>query len=342
MLEHDRGDDQSAVGLFEQARDLYARFGDQHLEELARVYYALGKSRIRLSQFAEGEQELDRSDRLVGRLPREPPEMPGLILNERAVLARDWKGDLEEAERLFTAGLASHRKSGVPYLVADGLNSLAVIKMDRGKLDEALALYEEALAQTRQMYGDRSPAAALTLENLGSLYSKRGEWERNLTTLTEVLSIREEAYGADSAPAARTRINMGLALFKMGRFEQALEMLDVAIALCRKHYGEQSLEVAVALSHRAGCLEALGDLGTAARHYESALAILDAMDAPTSGWRLSTLLDLTRLRCKQRSPDRARSTADLALAVLEPETPDHREWIGKFEEAIASCASGSP
>jgi tetratricopeptide (TPR) repeat protein len=212
--------------------------------------------------------------------------------------------------------------------------------MERGKLDEALALYEEALGQTRQLYGDRSPAAAITLENIGSLYSRRGEWDRNLATLTEVLSIREEVYGADSAPASRTRVNMGLALFKLGRIEQALEVIDVALAGCRKHYGEHSLEVAVVLSHRAACRQALGDLGSASRDFESALAILDAMDAPASEWRLATLLDIARLRCKQGSPDRARSSADLALAVLDPETPDHQEWIGKFEEAMASCAAG--
>jgi serine/threonine-protein kinase len=337
LVEHDRGDYAAAVERYMQARDVFAEIGDEDIEERAQLYLGLSRSRIRMLQFAEAEQDLDTSDRLLARLSGEHPGDRAQHLDLRATLAMDWKDDAEQAERLSAEALTLFRKGDYPYQLLDGLNSLAVIKVQRGKLGEAQPLFEEALGLARETFGDRSQSVAIYLENLGNLHLRRGELDKTTAALEEVLSIREEIYGQDSAPAVRTRINMGNPLLQLERVPEALQLLDEVLDGSRKHYGEKSLEVAVVLKYRGAALEALGDLGAASKSYESALAILDAMDAPAASWRIKTMLALVGLRCKQGDRDRARGIADQARQVLDPEKLDHREWISALDQTMTSC-----
>lgn len=118
-----------------------------------------------------------------------------MVLAERAILAQDWKGDLEESERLYTASLAFHRQAEEPWLLTDGLNNLAVIKTSRGKLDEAIALYEDEVTTSHRRRRPRlrpqvarGGIALATAPSAKGLGTPVGEEHRTCYQLTGVRS----------------------------------------------------------------------------------------------------------------------------------------------------------
>ena len=332
---HDRGDFQSAMPLHDEAIRIVEALGDAHLEELAVLHHARALTLSALSRYEEAEQALDRSDAALDRLTSDLPGKRGSILTSRATLANDWKGDLDEAEALYTEALRLYRLSGEPWLVVEGLNSLAVIKTIREKLDEAIPLHEESIAAARQLYGNEHPQVATRLENYGNVYMRRREFDRTIALLEEALAIREAVYGADSFPAARTRFNMGAVANQSGDDRRALALFDATLPVFRTHAGERSQEVAIALLYRGRCHESLGSLASALRDYESALAIFEELGAPEL--RLNTLVNLSRFHCKAGSPERAYSTQELALRGLEAGSESHARWSSAFERELATC-----
>lgn len=270
-------------------------------------------------------------------MPGEELGRRGQVLSERADLARYWTNDLAEAERLSTVALDLFRRNGEPFLIADALGNLAVMKMHRNQLDEAIALYEEAIELTREVYGERRPHVAVRLENLGNVHLIRGELDQTNALLGEVLAIRESVYGTDSVLAARTRFNMGVVASRTGDFARASQLIGSTLDVLRKSPGEQSLDYATALLALGLADAGLGDRASARSRYEASLAIQDGLAAPTAELRLRTLDALAKVRCQLGSVDQGRQAAELALAALDRGNAEHQKWIGSFESLIANC-----
>jgi eukaryotic-like serine/threonine-protein kinase len=337
LAHRERGELEEALSLYQRASSLVVGDGDAQIEERITGEYELALVLSKASRYAEAEQRLDASERLVDRLPGEHPVKRALIVSARAVIAESWKGDLAEAERLGTAALELLRRGGEPHQLADALNNLALIEKSRGKLDGAIPLFEEAIGINKRIYGDRHPVVAVTLENLGSVYMRRREYDKALALLDEVLAIREAVLGSESLPAARTRFNMGVVASESGDFARAFELIDAGLGIFRQQYGERSIEAALGFLYRGASSEGFERFDAARRDYESSLAILETLGAPTDATRLNVLDRLARLQCRQGSIERARATADLALGALDGENADHQQWIDRFEEVRASC-----
>ncbi|HEX2465850.1 MAG TPA: serine/threonine-protein kinase [Thermoanaerobaculia bacterium] len=341
LAHRDRGELDEALSLYQRSLSLLASRNDAEIAEQVTAEYELALVLSRASRFAEAEQHLEASDGLLDRLADESPVKRAQILSARSVLAENWKGDLDAAERLSAAALELQRRGSERYLITDALNNLALIKNSRGKYDEAIPLYEEAIALNKEIYGDRHPVVAVNLENLGNVYMRRGEYDTTLALLDEVLSIRESALGPDSLPAARTRFNMGVVASYSGDFARAFTLLDAGLAIFRREYGERTVEAAVGFFYRGSSNEGLGRFDAALRDYESSLAILDALgSSPTEVMRLNAVESLSRLRCRQGvAMDRARGAVEQVLAALDRGNSDHQTWIERFEKLRESCAA---
>ena len=314
----DAGDYEHAMSLYQRAAAILDAKGDDALGERALVHVEIGRALGQASRFPEAEQELDRATELLDRMPDEDLGTRGLLLSERADLARIWTNDLATAERLSTEALDLYRRNGEPFLIADALGNLAVIKMHRGQLDEVIPLYEEAIALTREVYGERHPHVAVRLENLGDVYRMQGKLDQTKALLDEVLAIREEAYGKDSPSVARTRVNMGVVALHEGDFARASESIGSALDVFRKQSGEQSLDYATVLFALGKAEAGLGNHAQALDRFESSLAIQDAVGTPpTAEMRLRTLHSLADVRCAQRSLEGVRQTTEVALAALD-------------------------
>ena len=200
LVHRERGELDESLSFYERAGAVPMGDDVAAIEERTTLEYEHALVLTRASRYAEAEQHLDAADRLIETLPGDDFLRRAQVLTARAVIAENWKADLEEAERMSTEALELQRRGGVPHVIADCLNNLAIIKNSRGKHDEAIALYEEAIALSRKTYGDRHPVVAVNLENLGGVYMRQGEYAKTLALLDEVLSIREASFGKDSAP----------------------------------------------------------------------------------------------------------------------------------------------
>ena len=217
-------------------------------------------------------------------------------------------------------------------------SNLALVEMERGRLEPAAAQLEESVEIARDLLGDASPSVALRLENLANVRDRQGDYALTAELLGEVLAIREPVYGADSFPVAKTRFNTGMVSMKAGHYERALELINQAIPVFREHTGEASFEMVGALHNRGNCRAELGDDVGALADFRTALAIADRLDTPTTPGRLSLLKTIADFHCRRGDAAAARDAAKLALAGLDPDDPSHDRWRTAFEGLVVGCS----
>ena len=332
-----RGEYDKAVSVSQEAISILAALGPSARRDLAGAYWEAGRSEFYRSNYAEAERDVEMSDKILDQLSEDVSFERAQNLTLRGSLDNRWKGDLDRAAERLTEALAIQRRLGDPFNISDGLNNLALVEMERGRLEEAAAQLEEAVEITREQFGDDSPSVALRLENLGNVRYRQGDYAKTAELLGEVLAIRVPVYGADSFPVAKTRFNTGMVSMKAGQYERALDLIDQAIPVFREHTGERSFEMVGALHNRGKCRAELGDDDGALADFKAALAIADQLDTPTTPGRLSLLKTMADFYCRRGDTAAARDTANLAITVLEPDNPTSEKWRTAFEQLLESC-----
>ncbi|HSO21703.1 MAG TPA: tetratricopeptide repeat protein [Chondromyces sp.] len=332
-----RGQYDEAVAVTEEAISILATLGPSARRDLAGAYWEAGRSEFYRSRYPEAEQDVEISDEILGQLTEDVSLERAQNLTLRGSLENRWKGDIDRAAELLTEALAIQRRNGDPFNISDGLSNLALVEMERGRLEEAAAQLEESVEITRDLLGDASPSVALRLENLANVRYRQGDYEKTAELLGEVLAIRVPVYGADSFPVAKTRFNTGVVSMKAGQYERALELIDQAIPVFREHTGDQSFEMVGALHNRGKCRAELGDDNGALADFRTALAIADRLDTPATPGRLGVLTTMTAFHCQRGDRAAAAATANLVLEALEPDNPAHERWRTAVENQLAAC-----
>jgi serine/threonine protein kinase/tetratricopeptide (TPR) repeat protein len=141
------------------------------------------------------------------------------------------EGKLDSAESLYERvipKLRSHGDSGA-RLLPSALNNLAYLRMTRGDLSRAEALYREAIAQERQW--GKIPNVLLLYNNLAGVLDRAGDTAGTEATLRE--AIREaEAYWPDGDA------QVGFKYGALGAWYLSLELPDSAEAPLRRALSE--------------------------------------------------------------------------------------------------------
>lgn len=153
-----------------------------------------------------------------------------------------------------------------------------------GRYEEALVLYERALAVVREI-GERSGEAAI-LNNIGLVYNALGQYEQALELYEQTLAILIEV--GDRAREGFTLNNIGFVYQELGQYEQALEFYEQALAISiemddRSFRG--TILNNIGLGHNS-----LGEYEQALEFYEQALVIsIEVGDRPGEGTTLSNI-----------------------------------------------------
>jgi tetratricopeptide (TPR) repeat protein len=156
-------------------------------------------------------------------------------------------GDLAGAEGLCRDILAKHNRNDAVYF--DAIHLLAVVQSRSGRLAEALASYDEALA-IRPRFPD-------ALNNRANIFKALKRFDEALAGYDSALAVRPDFVEALS--------NRGKALMEMSRFEDALASYDRALASRPDHV--------MALNNRGRALNELKRFDEAVISYDKALAI---------------------------------------------------------------------
>jgi tetratricopeptide (TPR) repeat protein len=205
-------------------------------------------------------------------------------------------GEFGKAERLYTEFLEHHPNN------FDALHGLGQINHRRGRLDAALALFQEALKC------DLCRAAGFA--SLGLVFHSLRHFERALVSFDEGLRLEP-----DNAELLNGR---GVTLLELRRPADALESFDRLLASVPDHRD--------ALGNRANALLKLNRVAEALAAYERALE-LAPKNAPLLANRAAALRRLDR-------PHEALMSAASALAIK----PDFAH--ARFVESVARLSLG--
>jgi tetratricopeptide (TPR) repeat protein len=162
-----------AERTFEQVLEILRARVPEDDERVQRVIADLAESR-------------ERSARVGGDRDADPRNL------ERLAHDYEERGDYATAERLADKALELRRRSGVESRgLADSLLTVALLRFRTGRLTEAGALYEEALAGlalARQATGDLDAAERLFREALDIV--RRTYGERSTVSVRELCNLR--------------------------------------------------------------------------------------------------------------------------------------------------------
>jgi tetratricopeptide (TPR) repeat protein len=203
---------------------------------------------LNMAAIHQGEGKVDKAEHLVQRALAVNPNSIG-ALAQLAEIQRD-QGELDESIRLFSEALAiddAHpflwigigdvlQRAGrfepaveafrsVLELDPDSFNArynLGVTYSNMGREDEAMAIYEEALARA-----PKHPKAPAARNNLGALHLARGETD-------QALAHFEAALG-DAPYNLESRYNVAMLYLETGRQGEAIALLEEAAELEPNH-----------------------------------------------------------------------------------------------------------
>ena len=110
------------------------------------------------------------------------------------------------------------------------MNNLALLLSETGDVNEAEALYREALAIRRQVFGDEHPAVATGLKNLALLLMRREAFADAEALYREALAIGRRLPGNEHH-LANTLNNFAALLATLGRYDEAEPLCREGLAI---------------------------------------------------------------------------------------------------------------
>jgi tetratricopeptide (TPR) repeat protein len=141
-----------------------------------------------------------------------------------------------------------------------------------GDARQAIEYYEQALTIYKEVYGEKHPNVAATLNNIGSACTVLGEPKKALEYCKQALAIYKEVYGERHRVVATTLNSIGATWVAQGEPEKALEYYKQALSIDKEVYGERHPDVATTLNI-GEAWRLLGEPKKALEYYKQALSI---------------------------------------------------------------------
>jgi len=247
---------------------------------------------------------------------------------------------MDQALALLDSGVLADQPE-----VAAGLRlTISEIYYGNARIEQALALAEQAMASNQQLYSGDHPVLArnLDLQALGLM--ALGRTEESLSLFTESLAMKHRLHPGDSPEVAGGMTNLASSLQDLARDEEALTLQERALAMYRRIYDGDHEDLAATLSDLASSLAYLGRFEEALPNYEAVLAMyrrLFAGDHPHIAGSLGNLASC--LQDLDRSED-ALPLYEESLAMHERLFQGDHPEIATSLNNLASClnALGRP
>jgi CHAT domain-containing protein/Flp pilus assembly protein TadD len=181
---------------------------------------------------------LDRAEQPLREAERQCPEgsLRAEVVSTRGTIDLE-RGNLDDAERAFQAGLAGGRRNGDQFLQTRALINLGVVALQEEHYEDALVRFGDASTLARSI------GAKLLLEksvgNLGQIYYRTGDFQRSLTNFKEV---EKQAAGLGSAiDQVRSLNDAGLTEYRLGNLDAARLLYEQSLALAQSIQNQEEI-----------------------------------------------------------------------------------------------------
>ena len=158
-------------------------------------------------------------------------------------------------------------------LLVESLDSLGAIEADRGNLDEAGRLLEEAETLEAKLKHSEPMQMARRQHRLGLLRQRQGRLQEAADLLAASAAIHERVLGENHSSTAHRFSDLGVVRQAMGNHAEAQRCWRRAIRVHEQQSGLESPEAVADLQMLTESLEATGDIDGAAAQFERVLTL---------------------------------------------------------------------
>lgn len=244
----------------EEAEPLLREALAVQMKQLGELNLTVSSTQRNLASLLRDRGALDEADTLMRAVIATRRQILGndhadvaIALNSHALLL-DRKGDDAGAAEAFRESLriqeAAHQGRPHPDLAA-GYNNLAGVLRGAGRFDEAIAMYERAIATVDAVLAPRHANRAFSRVGLAVTYIDQGKFAPAEPLLREALAIRRKALAPGDRYIGDTLVELGVCLTGLKRFNEARTRLREAIDLFQSSLGPDDSRTKRALAKLA-------------------------------------------------------------------------------------------
>jgi eukaryotic-like serine/threonine-protein kinase len=236
-------------------------------------------------------------------------------------------GKLELAEPLLTSALANRRRIFGPAhpRVAASLSSLALLRKDQGKMDEAETLARQAVDLSQQLRVAIASDRAAALVALGSVLVTHGKYEEAKSTLDRALLLQPDG---DTSTRADNIEELANVAFYQGNYDLAGKLNHQALEMNRRLFGEQHPAIADILNNLGAIEMNRGDFLAAESSFRQALAIAEKWYGPDHPETAANLTALAQTLTSENQLSEAESLLKRAVAIQKHQSGPVRGTLG--------------
>ena len=150
-------------------------------------------------------------------------------------------------------------------------HSLAGAYREAGRLDKAIALYEQTLEDSIRVLGTDHPSTLTSRLNLAGAYREAGRLDEAIALYEQVFSGRSRVLGPDHPSTLTARLNLAGAYREAGRFDEAITLKKQILADAMRIMGPDSPGTSAARNNLAATYRDAGRLDEAITLYKQNL-----------------------------------------------------------------------
>ena len=150
-------------------------------------------------------------------------------------------------------------------------NSLAGTYRDAGRLDKAIALYEQNFEDSIRVLGPDHPSTLTSRFNLAGAYRASGRLDEAITLYEQVVTGRSRVLGPDHHSTLTTRDELARAYREAGRLDEAITLKQQILADAMRIMGPDSPGTSAARNNLAATYRDAGMLSEAITLYKENL-----------------------------------------------------------------------
>lgn len=290
-----KGEEERAIGLFEQAFALMDLDNPTDLMDLGRTYNNYASALSGVGRYTGADSAFTNAEKCwLESIPENHTYFGSLYSNW--ALTKSELGFDEEAEVLHRKALAikrvlKHNKAQIGV----SLINLGNLLVDTGRPEEGLLMLKEALEIQLETYGRDHFYTAAAVINVGTAELALGNFDEAEEHYREGEQIFRNIFGDDHAAVAIAHMRLGQAAHQRGDLARAEMILREAIAIHRPLLPSAKARFGETLYELGEVLIREGKSGAAEAHLTEALAIFDETRGADSSWSRDTRKTLAEM-----------------------------------------------